>query len=181
MINWGDGATTPGTIVQTGASPNGSTFQVNGSHVYAEEGIFQTQVTVTDTGGSATVATGNAVIADAPLTAAGLTLGVAPSPLIYNYPAFTGNVATFTDADPNGTVTDYTASINWGDGVITAGTVSANPSVTGQFLVSGTHLYAQAAAPTRRRSRSKTWAARPQRLRRRSPLPTRRSPPAPPL
>jgi hypothetical protein len=49
-------------------------------------------------------------------------------------------VATFADADPNGTVTDYSASIAWGDGKSSAGAVSANGS--GGFTVSGTHTYA---------------------------------------
>ena len=35
--------------------------------------------------------------------------------------ALTGvTIATFTDADPNGTASDYTAAINWGDGDTTA-------------------------------------------------------------
>ena len=29
---------------------------------------------------------------------------------------FNGVVATFSDADPNGTASDYTATIVWGDG-----------------------------------------------------------------
>ncbi len=52
-------------------------------------------------------------------------------------------VATFTDADPNGVVSDYTASINWGDGTAsTAGTVSA--ATGGGFEVKGSHTYATA-------------------------------------
>jgi hypothetical protein len=55
---------------------------------------------------------------------------------------FTGTVATFTDADPNGTVSDYTATITWGDGNMSAGVVSADVSTPGQFDVTGTHTYA---------------------------------------
>ena len=52
-------------------------------------------------------------------------------------------VATFTDADPNGVASDYTASINWGDGSSsTAGTVSA--AAGGGFEVKGSHTYAAA-------------------------------------
>ncbi len=52
-------------------------------------------------------------------------------------------VATFTDADPNGVASDYTASIGWGDGTAsTAGTVSA--AAGGGFEVKGSHTYAAA-------------------------------------
>ena len=52
-------------------------------------------------------------------------------------------VATFTDADPNGVASDYTASIDWGDGSSsTAGTVSA--AAGGGFEVKGSHTYAAA-------------------------------------
>jgi PKD domain len=50
---------------------------------------------------------------------------------------FSGVVATFSDDDPNGTVSDYTASIAWGDGSTSSGTVGIH---TG-FNVSGTHRY----------------------------------------
>ena len=56
---------------------------------------------------------------------------------------FSATVATFTDADPNGVVSEYTASIDWGDGTAsTAGTVSA--AASGGFEVKGSHTYAAA-------------------------------------
>ena len=54
--------------------------------------------------------------------------------------AFTGTVASFTDANPFAQPGDFTASIDWGDGVVSAGTVEANAS--GGFNVVGTHTYA---------------------------------------
>ncbi len=146
-INWGDGtATTAGTISQTGTSPNGSTFSVSGSHTYAMAGNYQTSVTIVETGGSQTVAVGGAVIADAPITATGLTLGVAPN-LIYTYPPFSGEVATFTDPNANLTASDFTAAINWGDGTQTPGTVAVSMVTPGVFVVSGTHLFGQSSSP----------------------------------
>ena len=50
-------------------------------------------------------------------------------------------VGSFTDADPNGTPTDYAASINWGDGHTSAGTIV--PDGAG-FDVVGTNVYAVA-------------------------------------
>jgi hypothetical protein len=57
-------------------------------------------------------------------------------------------VATFTDADPNGVASDYTASITWGDGTAsTTGTVSA-AAAGGGFEVTGSHTYAAAGTYT---------------------------------
>jgi hypothetical protein len=52
---------------------------------------------------------------------------------------FTGVVASFTDLDPNGTARDYTATINWGDGHFSLGTITRNAQ--GGFDVSGTNTY----------------------------------------
>lgn len=54
--------------------------------------------------------------------------------------AFTGTVATFTDPDPLSTAAEYTASIDWGDGSSSAGTVVGSG---GNFSVSGSHTYAE--------------------------------------
>ena len=51
--------------------------------------------------------------------------------------AFTAVVASFTDDDPIG---NFTATINWGDGTSSAGSISANSS--GGFDVAGDHTYA---------------------------------------
>src|SRR2546430_1784267 len=52
---------------------------------------------------------------------------------------FTARVASFTDADPAGQVSDYSALINWGDGVFSSGTIT--PNGLGGFDVIGTHTY----------------------------------------
>jgi hypothetical protein len=142
VINWGDGSSsTTGTIIQTGTSPNGSTFSVNASHVYAEEGSYQTQVTITDVGGSKTVAVGNAVIADALLSAA----STQPSVNVTEDTAFTTPVASFTDANPAAPLSDFSAIIHWGDGTPdTAGTISQSGGTGSAFTVTGTHTYADA-------------------------------------
>ncbi len=53
---------------------------------------------------------------------------------------FTGAVATFTDGTPAAKVSDFSASINWGDGSKSAGTVTGANG--GPFTVSGSHTYA---------------------------------------
>ena len=139
MINWGDGTpSTVGTIMQTGMSPNGSTFQVSAPHSYPEEGTYQTVVTITDVGGSQTAATGNAVIADAPLTASSTQPAVDVTESI----PFSGAVGMFTDGNPGGTVSDFTATIDWGDGTPnSAGTISQPGGPGNAFVVSGSHTY----------------------------------------
>jgi hypothetical protein len=67
-----------------------------------------------------------------PLSATGVTfVAVAGTP-------YSGPVATFTNADPYGSAASYTATITWGDGSTSAGTISG----TGNTLtVTGAHTY----------------------------------------
>ncbi len=51
-------------------------------------------------------------------------------------------VATFTDANPACPVADYSASIDWGDGTTSAGTITLVSGCT--YTVSGTHTYTTA-------------------------------------
>jgi probable HAF family extracellular repeat protein len=52
---------------------------------------------------------------------------------------FSGVVASFTDSD-GGTLNNYTATLAWGDGTTSTGSIAANG--TGGFNVSGSHTYA---------------------------------------
>jgi hypothetical protein len=141
FIDWGDGsAPSMGNIVQTGMSPNGSTFSVTGAHTYSEEGTYQTVVTITDVGGSNTVAVGSAVIADAPLTASSTQPAV---DVTQNVP-FTAPVAMFSDGNPNGTTSDFAATVDWGDGTPNSAGIISQPGGAGTaFVVTGSHTYAQ--------------------------------------
>ena len=129
-ITWGDGSTTTG-VMATG--PMGGPFTVTGTHQYAEENTYAVGVSVLDDGGSMTSGTGMATVADAPLGASCATPTVSVT-------SFSGTVATFTDANPGGTVADFTATIDWGDGTTTAGTVTGPTG--GPFTVTGTHTFA---------------------------------------
>ncbi len=127
-INWGDGSTSAGTVGGSGGS-----FTVTGGHTYAEEGSHTITVTITDVDATSNLATAStaAKVADAALTGSGV--GTIHGATV------NGKVATFTDADPAGTVSDYSASIQWGDGKTTTGTIT-----TGDFGVHGSHSYGRA-------------------------------------
>ncbi|HXA33178.1 MAG TPA: hypothetical protein VNV87_13030, partial [Acidimicrobiales bacterium] len=130
-IAWGDGTTTPGTI----AGSSGS-FTVTGTHAYADEGSFPLGVTVTDTVSSVTgSASPTATVSELDNLAAG-------SPITFSATqgtSFSGPVATFTDsANPTNVASDFTATIAWGDGTTSVGTISG---AGGTFTVSGTHTY----------------------------------------
>ena len=111
---WGDGTPTVATtLTVTQVSPPAtpgttadSVFEITGSHIYKEEGIYAITINVLDVGGSATVISDSAIIADAPLTASATQPTVSqdeptifPLP-VFAPPAFSGPVASFTDANP---------------------------------------------------------------------------------
>jgi hypothetical protein len=138
VINWGDGtAATPGAIIQTGTSPNGTTFAVLGSHLYTDKGNYQVHVGVADIGGSMTIAVSNAALADAPATASaiGFTTTVDQQ--------FSGPVAFFFQdyGPPTGLQpgSNYTTTINWGDG--SPPSLGTIVPVSGGFDVLGVHTY----------------------------------------
>jgi phospholipase C len=134
-ITWGDGSTSAGVV----ASTSSKTFTVTGSNHYAEEGSYPVVVTIVDvaaSGDPTVTAYGQANVTDAQLT------GVAQAVSPVEGAAFTGIVAKFRDADPSGSAADYTATIAWGDGHTSTGTVSADSK--GGFDVSGSNTYEQA-------------------------------------
>jgi hypothetical protein len=67
------------------------------------------------------------------------TLGQPPVVFATPRQPFTGPVASFSDSDPNANAKDFTATINWGDGHLTNGTIVANNQ--GGFDVVGTNTY----------------------------------------
>lgn len=124
-INWGDSSSSTGTVTVT----SNGIFSVVGKHTYAEEGTYSITVLVSDSAGHTAQANGSANAADAPLKANAPTMSVQGLSVTLN--------GTFTDGDPGGTVSDYTATINWGDGTSTSGTIGN----TSGFTVSGSHTY----------------------------------------
>jgi YD repeat-containing protein len=143
-INWGDNTSTPGTIVPG----TGGAFSVTGNHTYADElsSPLQLSVTVQMSQGGPITVNGPATVVDAALT----------SPVGANFtgtvgqPLATGNnqvvVATFNDANPQSSLADFTATINWGDGTASTGTVQTLSG--GGYEVLSNHTYDQAGVYT---------------------------------
>jgi len=128
-IDWGDGATSAGTIPASGGN-----YTVRGRHTYAMAGHPDLVTTVRDICTPTSASAHSPVtINDAPLTAAG-----APVSAYARYPA-TVVVATFTDANPLSKAGDFTATVDWGDGTTGPATVSAKPG--GGYQVTGTNTY----------------------------------------
>lgn len=124
-VAWGDGTS-------SAASCSDFNHISTGAHTYAEEGTYGAVASYISTNGPRTTDfTVN--VSDAALT------GSANSISATRGTAFSGTVAHFTDADPSGTTTDYTASVGWGDGSSSAATVLASG---GGFDVRGSHTYA---------------------------------------
>jgi len=137
-INWGDSSSTSGSVT----GPTGGPFTVTSGHTYTDEGSFTPTVTIAD---STVTAPDNVATASSTATITDAALSASPFPLA---PQTTGKpspamaVATFTDANPDATASDFTATIAWGDGDTNPETVTG--PTDGAFTVSdaGGHAYA---------------------------------------
>jgi hypothetical protein len=128
-IDWGDG-TAP-----SAGKVNATTGQLTGTHTYINEGVYDASFTYTNSDGFPETRPFDVKVQDAPLTATGVSVSATAGTQL------SATVATFTHANPAGTASDYTATIDWGDGSSsTAGTVGA--AAGGGFEVKGSHTYA---------------------------------------
>jgi hypothetical protein len=125
-IDWGDGtSSTSNSFVAT--------------HAYPEERLYTGSVSYTDDCGPHVVPF-DVKVQDAPLTATATAARATAAQ------AFTGPLATLSDGNSGAGVSDFSATVSWGDGQSSAGTISASG---GQFTVTATHTYAaQGSYPT---------------------------------
>ena len=136
-IDWGDGSgidTTSGLITTAG-----TTSTVTGSHTYAAVGVYAVSATV-NAGGASVVLSTIAVVADAPIAVTSLNLVGTAFVSLSNVA-----VATIADADSSSSASGFTAQIAWGDGTLSAATISGT---AGLFTVNGTHTYLNAGSFT---------------------------------
>src|SRR5580693_4626427 len=132
VIDWGDGtAPTAGTV-----SGGSGSFTVSGQHTYQDERTATFTVSVSEV--APPMATASSTATATVTEADGLSGTGAAISAVATQP-FTGLVASFHDTDAANTPSDFTATINWGDGNSSAGTVAGG---AGNFTVSGTHTYA---------------------------------------
>jgi len=147
LINWGDGGAplpVPSSAIVRNGTSNSYTVTVP-QHVYSTPGTYIVTVTVSDGGPNAavTTATGIATIADAPLTEPFLpplitfaTEGV----LVSNT-----RLAAFVDANPLSSGSQFTVTIDWGDGSPQSYGSLVQPGGVGTaYFVVGSHTYADA-------------------------------------
>lgn len=140
LIDWGDGtAATPGVIIRAG-----DVFDVQGSHVYAEENAasnpepqpYHVLVTISHESSTHTaIVSSVAFVADpAVIATGGSTLNA-----MEGQDSGLQTVATFSDPGGAEITRDYAANIYWGDGsTATAGSIT---DANGVFTVQGAHTY----------------------------------------
>ncbi len=135
-IDWGDNtAPTAGTLI---LNPATGEYSIGGSHTYTQEGAYTLSVTLHLAGAADSTVHSQALVDDAPLTL--LSLSVVAQEGISTLTASYFN-ADPTETDPNDPNNLITASIAWGDGATTLGTITADPGNPGVFNVVGTHSY----------------------------------------
>jgi uncharacterized repeat protein (TIGR03803 family) len=130
-VNWGDDTLLSGS--QVAIVRDGTQFKLIANHDYTHVGEFPVSVSISDTGGALLTLTGTANIAPSAIAISG-------SDIFHAGGALTNAVvATFDDHGTASTASDYSATINWGDGAVSAGAIqSAGGSA---FRILGTHAY----------------------------------------
>src|SRR5262249_44199357 len=113
-IDWGDGHASPGSVVAD--TQVVGEFDVTGCNTYPRFGAYPVTITI-NSRGHATATRVLADVADAPLVASGRGIRATAGT------AFTGTVASFNDPDPVGGASDYAATVFWGDGHTSIGTI----------------------------------------------------------
>jgi len=134
-VNWGDGTVLTGTQVKI--NPVGAAslrrFQLVAGHDYTTAGQFPVVINISDPGGAQLALTGTAYISASPIAISGVEL--------YRTGGIIQNkmVAAFTDGGAASTASDYTATIDWGDGTVSSGTIKGGKDFS--YQVFGSHQY----------------------------------------
>jgi hypothetical protein len=125
--------------VGTVSAATGGGFQVDASHAFVTPGTFTAKVTITDANpagdvaGSKATATAKATVAPLTITAQGVDISAVQDT------AFSNTVVADFSASAGAQASDFRATISWGDGTMTDGTVTAVSG--GGFQVAGSHTF----------------------------------------
>ncbi|HEV3006549.1 MAG TPA: hypothetical protein VGX78_18915, partial [Pirellulales bacterium] len=145
-ITWDDGNgathTSQGSVVFAGTVAGGiSSYNIVGSNTtaYAEEGPHAINVVVQDPGGNLVTIHSVANVTDPAVNVVTATISATEGTLV------SGSMATFTDPGANEPPGEYHASVAWGDGAVTTGTISF---ANGVYTVTGSHTYLEEGTPT---------------------------------
>jgi uncharacterized protein (TIGR03118 family) len=130
-INWGDGTSSQGMIT---TDPSGG-FDVSGTHTFAQAGPIRITAQVGDTDGDAVSVSTTNVVAQAPLASFGVSIRPTKNRVVSK-----ATVAAFVDSDPSLKASAFSATINWGDGQSSAGTIVVDKPIDG-FRITGSHKY----------------------------------------
>ncbi|HEV3342844.1 MAG TPA: DUF4214 domain-containing protein [Pirellulales bacterium] len=145
-INWGDGASSSGTIAYDAST---GVYSVSGSHVYGEEGVDSVTVLVHRAGAPDASLSALATVVEQPFTGLPQTLtATAGVPLGRHSGVGYGEViaAVRQDFSPDQEV--LTTAIDWGDGVTTSGSAFVDLSLDSDiqhrtYSVFAVHTYTQ--------------------------------------
>jgi cyclophilin family peptidyl-prolyl cis-trans isomerase len=129
-IDWGDGRMDNGVVT---AVDDGS-YTVKGTGIYQKYGTYPIAITVKDNIDNVSISgSTTATITDAPVSVLFVT-PVRPT----GSGVINGTLAEITDNNLAGLAADLSASISWGDGTSSSGTIT---KLNGKFLVSGSKTY----------------------------------------
>jgi PKD repeat protein len=102
--------------------PSFNGFVVSGDHTYRADGSYTVMVTITDPNKNSVTTTATAIVSNGAIRAQGIDFDATTDQ------ADTGQtVASFTATDSTATASDFTATIDWGDGQGSDGTIVPEP------------------------------------------------------
>ena len=117
-VSWGDGTTSDARLSSTGTA---GLYQIFGNHAYAKSGGFNATVTVDAAPGKGSQSA--SAIVPVIVTPAALSSSFTRFDAQATVPFF-GQVATFRSVNASAVPGDFTATIHWGDGTQSDGTIS---------------------------------------------------------